>query len=211
MYPHNDNQYEESTVKSVRKESDGWSITRSDGWSFYVPAGSPVEPKEGMTARFYGKGLGYTVRGLYIDGRAVFYRSEEADKEHHDINTYGKDAQDWLNRWDEGRSVWSISMGGLGPGYEQALQITTVEIVRFMLKKKYDAATWQHEETWKDVRKEIDQEMFKHIDKLGLSGMQYSAAMNLATFIYRDGPRAVMSDERVKDRHIQVCKQFPML
>lgn len=204
MYP-NDNQYEESTIASVRKESNGWGISRADGWSFYVPANTPVAPQEGMPIRFYGKGIGYTVRGLYIDGKEVFYRTEEEDKEHHAIMTYGADAQDWLNRWDEGRSVWSVSMGGFGPRYEQALQVAAVEIVRFMLEKKYTA------EDLKDAHEEIEIEMFKRLDNLGLSGAQYGAARYLATFIYRDGPRSVMSNEAVKDRHIQVSKYFPTL
>mgnify|MGYP000936595712 FL=1 len=33
--------------------------------------------------------------------------------------------------------------------------------------------------------------------------------MNLALQFYRRGPRAVMTDERVKDRHIQVSRTFP--
>lgn len=120
-YPSNDEQFEEATISSVSKESEGWSFGRSDGWSFYVGKDSPVAPEVGMTARFYGKGIGYIVRGLFLDGVKVFYRTEAEQAGHHLVSTYGKDAQEWLSRWDEGRSVWSISMGGFGPGYEQAL------------------------------------------------------------------------------------------
>jgi hypothetical protein len=211
MYPQNDNQYEEATIKKVSKENEGWSIERSDGWSFYVPADSPIEPKEGMTVRFYGKGIGYTVRGLYIDGQAVFYRSEEEDKAHHLVTTYGKDAAEWLSRWDEGKSVWSISMGGFGPGYEQAIQIAATEIVREMLDKKYDSKAWEESDKWEEDRNAIEDAMFKNerMIKLGLSGAQYGAAFNLATRIYIDGPISVMTTESIKDRHIQVSKSFP--
>ena len=30
------------------------------------------------------------------------------------------DAAEQLRRWDAGDSIWTVEMGGLGPGYEQA-------------------------------------------------------------------------------------------
>lgn len=212
MYPMNDEQFEETTVATVRDEGKGWSISRADGWSFFVPAPSPVEPKEGMAARFYGKGIGFAVRGLFLDGQKVFYRTEDEDKEKHEIDSYGADAADWLKRWDEGRSVWSISMGGLGPGYEQCIQITAAEILRHLMERQYDAAKWEDREAWDSDHKEIEAAGFANgrISALGLSGAQWCAAMNLALQFYRRGPRAVMTDGRVKDRHIQVQRTFPV-
>lgn len=72
--------FEEVTIAEVREEDGGWSIKRSDGWSFFVPKTSPVVPAIGMTARFYGKGIGFVVRGLVIDGQTVFYRTEAQQK-----------------------------------------------------------------------------------------------------------------------------------
>src|SRR3990172_3354015 len=130
MYPVNDDQFEDTLVAKVKKESSGWSIERRDGWHFYVPADSPVAPEVGMLARFYGKGIGSRVRGLFLSGVKVYYRTEAEDEEHFEIELYGADAADWLKRWDEGRGVWSIEMGGLGPGYEQCIHITCAEILR---------------------------------------------------------------------------------
>lgn len=78
-----DEQYEEVLVAEVTPEGDGkgWSIKRDDGWSFFVPPESPVEPVVGMKARFYGKGIGYTVRGLFLNGQKVFYRTPEEQEE----------------------------------------------------------------------------------------------------------------------------------
>jgi hypothetical protein len=73
-----DTQFEEVGIKAVAKEGDGWTVQREDGWSFYVPP-SPVTPKPGMLARFYGRGIGYIVRGLTLGGVVVFYRSEAED------------------------------------------------------------------------------------------------------------------------------------
>lgn len=211
MYPQADKQFEDTTIKSVEKNGDGWLITRAEGWGFCVPGSSPIEPAVGMKARFYGRGIGSTVRGLFLDGVEVFYRTEAEDNEHSEIQLYGKDAVDWLKRWDEGRSVWSIEMGGMGPGYEQCIQITAAEVLRTMLENRYDASLWEDKEIWKINREEIEQMSFKNpvIKELGLSGAQWGAAVNLAAHLYKKGPREVMKDSRVKNRKIQVSKNFP--
>lgn len=210
-YPSNDGQFEETTISNVTPdEYGGWSFTRSDVWSFYVDKDSPVVPEDGMTARFYGKGLGYIVRGLFLDGKKVFYRTEAEQDEHHQVVTYGKDAQEWLSRWDEGKSVWSVSMGGFGPGYEQALQIAAVEVVRCMTLRDYDSSKWGDTEEWDKCRKEVEEVMLKHLDNLGLSGSQWGAAFGLGARMYRDGPIKLM-DGVADERRIQVSKHFPSL
>jgi len=107
--------------------------------------------------------------------------------------------------------VWSIEMGGLGPGYEQCIHITCAEILRWFLAHKVDASKWSEAEAWKSDREKMtaDLHKVKAVEELGLSGAQWEAAVNLATCFYLDGPRKVMTDERVKDRHIQVQRRFP--
>jgi hypothetical protein len=210
-YP-NDSQFEDVTVKTAKEMlSGGWSIERSDGWSFFVPADSPITPRAGMPVRFYGKGIGFPVRGLFLDGVRVFYRTEDEEKDFSEIERFGADATEWLKRWDEGRIVWTIEMGGLGPGYEQCIHVTCAELLRHMLKANYDGISWADTETWNRDRELIQRAAFDNetIDKLGLSGAQYGAALSIATAIYRRGPRDVMADPAVKDRHIQVSKNFP--
>ena len=89
-----DKRFEEATIVKVDASHDGgWSITRDDGWGFFVPAGDVV-PAVGSVARFYGDGLyrgrvasvfviGSVVRGLTIDGRVVFYRTEKEQAAKH--------------------------------------------------------------------------------------------------------------------------------
>ena len=212
MHHELDKQYEETTIAEVEQEKSGaWSIKRADGWSFWVPADSPIEPKVGMTARFYGKGIGAAVRGLFLDDVKVYYFTEEEYAEKQEIDLYGASAADWLERWDAGKTVWSVEMGGLGPGYEQCIHITAAEILRHMIAKGYDWRKWEDSAEWKRVRDEIEKVGFENpvIKQLGLSGAQWGAAMNVASCLFRMGPRGVMNDERVKDRHIQVSKHFP--
>jgi hypothetical protein len=132
--------------------------------------------------------------------------------EDEEIVFYGADAAEWLRRWDDNQSVWTIEMGGMGPGYEQCIHITCAEIIRFMLAQKYE---WGRLKTEPEIGKKWQEEIeaMSHdnltIKKLGLSGAQWGAACNIAYQIYGRGPREVMKDERVKDRHIQVSKMFP--
>lgn len=212
QFPENDNDFEETTITEANGDRErGWQITKSDGWSFFIEKDSPLEPATGMTVRFYGKGLGYAVRGVFLDGQKVYYRTEAEENEHREIELYGADAKDWLERWDAGKTVWSIEMGGLGPGYEQAIQMTAAELLRFVIEKGYNREALADGETWAIIRDEIQNASFVNpvVDNLGLSGAQFGAAMNVAINIYRHGPRFVMNDERVKDRHIQVSKNFP--
>lgn len=108
MYPPNDEHHETLTIESVSpRAADGSrTIERSDGFSFYVPP-SEVAIEPGMSARFYGKGRGFAVRGLFINEQKVFYRTadEEEDRQAIElaIELYGADAADWLSRWDAGR------------------------------------------------------------------------------------------------------------
>lgn len=124
---------------------------------------------------------------------------------------YGKDAADLLARWDAGDSpIHTVEMGGLGPGYEQALQITAFEILRDLLTRKPDHSLWADEDAWKAERDIIDKNVSKIIDSLGLSGAQWGAAMSLATAWYMRGPVQVMS-EVDDNRRTMVSKNFPAL
>lgn len=209
-----DSQFEEHKLTEAHKNESGWDL-RFDGFGFWCPPESPVEPKAGMIVRLYGKGFGSRVRGLFLDGQKVFYRNEREDKEHSEIELYGADATEWLKRWDAGRTVWTIEMGGLGPGYEQCIHITCAEILREMLTGGYDTSKWvvayDGGAQWRKDCDVIDKKVtaLPVIKELGLSGAQWGAAMGLAGHLCRHGPRKLMNDPEVKDRHIQVSKSFP--
>jgi len=208
QYPADDADFQEHTIQKVEQQEGGTFTISWDGWCLWCGEECPVTPEAGQLARLYGRGA---IRGLFINGVKVWYRTESEQREYSDIQLYGADAQDWLKRWDDGDTVWSIEMGGLGPGYEQCIHITCAEIIRWMLTNKPDASKWEDTNAWKADRERIEQFSFSDpaIRELGLSGAQWGAALNLACQLYNRGPRAVLNDERVKDRHIQVQKHFP--
>lgn len=157
--------FDEYLIDTARACSGGgWEIGH-DGWMFFVPPESPVEPVAGMTCRMYPGGIGRAVRGLFLDGQKVFYR----------------------------------------------IQITTAEILRHLLAEQYDATKWDDAEAWKRDRDAIDAAVSPIVKGIGLSGAQWGAAMSLATSIYTKGPRGLMEDPALKDRHIQVSREMPSL
>lgn len=124
---------------------------------------------------------------------------------------YGIDAAEWLRRWDNGDIVWSVEMGGLGPGYEQCIQITAAEALRFLINSSPDKADLEDEAKWRLFREKIDQNLLTNevVKRLGLSGAQAGAAVNIAVRFYIDQPYIALQDKRIKDRLIQVQNKFP--
>ena len=114
---------------------------------------------------------------------------------------------EWVAQFDTGYSVWSIEMGGIGPGYEQAIQETAVAIVRACLDASFDDDDFS-EDKWEETRSKITISTNKAIEGMGLSGAQFGAAMSLALAIYKRGTKA-LDDDEVKERRIQFSRDFP--
>lgn len=121
-------------------------------------------------------------------------------------------AAEWLAKWDDGETIPSVSMGGFSDDYEQAIQITAAEILRYLLEESPDLVVMPKEDMppfWEKA----DRVVFKRLEPLGLSGercrwglsgAQYGAARNLAAIFYRRGPSEAMADADVADRIIAI-------
>jgi hypothetical protein len=118
-------------------------------------------------------------------------------------------ARDALARWDSGQTVFTIELGGLGPGYEQCIQILVFELIRDYgeneIPKFTDPGTPTDQErqqwdVWGDAA-------VRRCD-LGFSGAQVSIAKSLAYRVIRDGWKRTI-DKTPLDRHIQVSRSFP--
>lgn len=138
--------------------------------------------------------------------------SEDTFKEKQEKEFYGETCEEWLRRWDAGKTVWSVEMGwaAWGPGYEQAIQITAAEVLRYMIDNNA-REIWDDKEKWKAFYAEMKSAVGRHeaVSKLGLSGAQWGGATSLAFVLYRKGPRATLTDPTIKTRKIQVSRKFP--
>lgn len=75
-FPANDAEFEEYVIDRV--DEKGGTMDLRDGASFlWKREGSNILPRVGQTARMYGRGFGYIVRGLFIDGQCIYYLTAE--------------------------------------------------------------------------------------------------------------------------------------
>lgn len=120
-------------------------------------------------------------------------------------------AADLVAAWDRGETIWSVSMGGLGPGYEQAIQVMAVEFARAGIGSTLpDGDDEQKSDAWRAICDQVMQRIDSQIG--GASGAQYGAASWLSyQWVHGGGPADLMRRcrERDAERAIQVSSHFP--
>jgi len=115
------------------------------------------------------------------------------------------DAREQLRRWDAGDTIWTIEMGGIGPGYEQAIQLLAIEIVRDEIDKPIPPAP----------PSEWGNETVSRLERMktcgGFSGAQVGAAKFLSWKWFVVGPAALCAEFSGTngDRKIQASKRWP--
>jgi len=125
-----------------------------------------------------------------------------------EISLHPQTLDEAIERWDKGESLFTVEMGGLGPGHEQALQIADMELIRGFKDKEINWA--EVNEDPEPLNKEMDEYMWADptIKKLGFSGAQAGAAKYIASVFIRNGWEKGL-EMAPKDRHIQISKNFP--
>jgi hypothetical protein len=111
-----------------------------------------------------------------------------------------------IEKWNGGGICWSVELGGLGPGYEQCIQMLLFEILTKWGDKpmpKDDGENYPKE--YEDLANETASTMDK---ELGFSGARVGAAKATAYQFIKYGYAAQMA-KAPKDRLIQVSKNFP--
>jgi len=127
---------------------------------------------------------------------------------------YSETVREMLDAWDKGDTIWTIEMGGLGPGYEQAIQVLMVEICRAANEQPRRES--EPEKEYSDRFMGIRDEVAHKIDDAcgGFSGAQVGAAANVAYRFVCDGPKAAIEKFKEQcpgdsDRLIQVSNYWP--
>lgn len=113
-----------------------------------------------------------------------------------------------IKRWNEGDQVWSVAMGGIGPGYEQVIQILVFEFIARWDKKPI-LITEDFKNHCSKVTSDLDEKL------QGPTGAQHGAAFQLAyQFIhqgYGEVLQTVKHDSATAGRLILVSRSFPSL
>ena len=192
-----DTQYTEYTLTSVtRVESDGgYTLGLGNSSCFYMPPSEEVVPAVGMKAKLYGKGFGYTVRGLVVDGKTVFYRTEAEEKIYRANELYGADAVEWLRRWDAGSGVWTIEMSKTSPAMENAMQYLMAEMLRYLVEH---GKGWQDDEGMTTALKSVTDSLR---DRCAFTNEQEALAARFAMMIYKYGPVAIFQNAESQGLH----------
>lgn len=111
---------------------------------------------------------------------------------------------DALKRWDAGESVFTVEMGGIGPGYEQCIQILAFELMR-----EFKDLDWEAVDAQERGQAIINAVVGRLNGDLHFSGAQVGAAGNLASRVCKVGYRKALREDAVKDRLIQVSRKMP--
>ena len=110
-----DGDYERHQVSSCRVDNDGLDIAMDGCGVFWVTDELP--PKKDQWVRLYGKGFGFSVRGIAVeedDGslRVLSYRSEEEEKEYHKASVAKKKQED-EQAWEDGLADFTEAVAAL--------------------------------------------------------------------------------------------------
>ena len=140
--------------------------------------------------------------------------TETAKKTAADFSYGPEKVEDLVRLWDEGECFQTVEMGGLGPGYEQALQILVIEILREMLEVEFPKVEGKMDDSVRDELRALRDRVVHRIDEQcgGYSGAQVGAATSLAWHFYNKGYRetlAEVTNECGEDRLMLVSKDFP--
>lgn len=79
-----DRQYEDHKLDKVDASEEGWTLHFDGSYCTFVEnTRCQVAPQPGETMRRYGRGFGYPVRGVVINGRVYRYRTDAEEAQHH--------------------------------------------------------------------------------------------------------------------------------
>ena len=142
-----------------------------------------------------------------VDGKLAFYRAPEEEKAHQLRERFGANAQEWLSRWDRGDTVWTVVLGGLGPSYDQCINIAVAEVVRALLVMNPTRVAGRLS---KDDDARLEGVLMDTLKGIGLSGAQFGAARGFGFQLYAQGPMKAIQ-LYPEDRHTMASKVWPVL
>lgn len=125
------------------------------------------------------------------------------------MNSKPETARQALERWDSGDSLWTVEMGGLGPGYEQVIHIAAFELIRKLLLIQDNRLPFPDEgsDEWGPLLDRLMTDVNRE-QELGMSGAQAGASQSLAYKFVMFGYKHML-DQAPQDRLILVDSVWP--
>lgn len=71
-----DHEYREEIIDKVEESESGYALGHG-GWTLWCPKVEGITPKVGDVLRTWGKGIGFAVRGIAINGQIVRYETRQ--------------------------------------------------------------------------------------------------------------------------------------
>ena len=115
-----DTEFKEYTLTRVEHNESGWTIYHG-ACAFYCPDVG-ITPKVGDRAQFYGRGIGCPVRGLFLNGQRIFYRTAHEEEQRHrkEVDAAHDKARadelqhrgEWAERWTALPEVFRLRRDG---------------------------------------------------------------------------------------------------
>lgn len=121
-YPADDDAFEDARLDEVKAHEEGYEITQSNRWSFFIAkeydgVAHGIVPAVGDTVRMYG-GSGRPVRGLFVNGRRIYYRTEEQQDELAARQLAEEDSKRRRKFEEAGRAVLDAKYAALPPIFQ---------------------------------------------------------------------------------------------
>ncbi len=119
---HHADEFNISTIKSIDPAKDGtadFTVGSSDGWSLYVEnkQGLPL-PNVGESLVCFGRGMGYTVRGIGGSDHLYRYRTEAEEEVKHQKWVAEREAQQQAD-WNKGLLEFNAKVGAMPEVFRQ--------------------------------------------------------------------------------------------
>lgn len=107
-----DAQYWEEVISSVDAQETGWAVSGDIGTLWVQDLeGAGFAPEVGMVIRFYGRGFGYQVRGVDINGATFRYQTEaqlEAEHQRNLIESQNRQKADFAAKRGEYEAAYKV-------------------------------------------------------------------------------------------------------
>lgn len=208
-----------SQIIEIKEEGDDWSITKDDGWSFWLERKYGIVPKVGDEIKILSH-WGNQIHGIQVNGRNAFWLTKKQAEAKHQkwkkkIRRQHRYAYKKLMRKiiDE-ESFATVDISGMGGGYERACQLMLRAGLKYLENKPnfiWDYKGFEHIYglCWSES------ENAKRLDKVltkatggDCSGAQHQAVIGHLCYIHKHGYEFWLKQFE-KDRQYTYPKELP--